>query len=115
MALCGPACPVAVTLLSTTFQRMASTVEAHRRAQLIACAEAAAALAEDRDIEARHVTSVLHDQEVRSVLDTVVRRWTRLVPTRYISAAAQRSRTGLHREHVVPCRVLVDRMIMNPS
>jgi hypothetical protein len=100
---------------STTFRRVASTVEAERRAQLIACAEAVADLAEYRDIEAQHVRNVTHDLEIRSVLDTVVRRWTRLTPTRYISAAAGRSRTRLHLEHVVPCRVLVGRMIMNPA
>jgi len=38
-----------------------------------------------------------------------------LTPTLYISAAARRSRSRLHREHIVPCRVLVDRMIMNPA
>ena len=30
-------------------------------------------------------------------------------------AAANTRGAKLHREHVVPCRVLVDRMIMNPS
>jgi hypothetical protein len=94
---------------------MASTLEAERRTQLIACAEAAANLAKHRSIEAQHVTGVVHDLEIRAVLDTVVRRWTRLTRTRYISIAAWQSRSSLHREHVVPCRVLVDRMIMNPT
>jgi hypothetical protein len=94
---------------------VASTVEAERKAQLIACAEAVADIAEHREIEAQHVRYVMHDLEIRPVLATVVRRWTLLTPTRYISAAARRSRTGLHREHVVPVRVLVDRMIMNPA
>jgi hypothetical protein len=88
---------------------MESTVEAERRTQLIACAEAAAKLAKHREI------GVTHDQEIRAVLATVVRRWTRLTPTLYISRAAARFRSSLHREHVVPVRVLVDRMIMNPS
>lgn len=92
-----------------------SAVEEERRDQLIACAEAVAGLAEFPDIEARHVRYVMDDLEIRPVLDTVVRRWTRLTPTRYISAAAGQSRTRLHREHVVPVRVLVDRMIMNPA
>src|SRR5215211_2344227 len=99
-----------------TFPRMASTLEAERRAQLIACAEAVAKLATHRKIKAVHVTFVKDDLEIRPVLDTIVRRWTRLTPTRFISTAAANTRGAkLHREHVVPVRVLVDRMIMNPS
>jgi hypothetical protein len=95
---------------------MASGLEPERRAQLVACAEAVAKLASTRTIEAVHVGRVRDDLEVRPVLDTIVRRWTRLTPTRFISTAAANSRgANLHREHVVPCRVLVDRMIMNPS
>ena len=95
---------------------MASTPEAERRAQLIACAEAVAKLAKHRKIEPVHVNLVRDDVEFRPVLDTIVRRWTRLTPTRFISAAAANARGAkLHREHVVPVRVLVDRMIMNPS
>lgn len=94
---------------------MASPADAERRAQLIECAEAVAELAQHRDIEAQHVGKVTHDLEIRAVLDRVVRRWTRLTPTHYISAAAARSRSRLHLEHVVPCRVLIDRMIMDPT
>jgi hypothetical protein len=95
---------------------MASTPQGERRAQLVACAEAVAKLAKHREIEAVHVNLVRTDLEIRPVLDTVVRRWTLLTPTRYISAGAGNTRGAkLHREHVVPCRVLVDRMIMNPS
>jgi hypothetical protein len=97
------------------FRRMARTLEAERRTQLIACAEAVARLAKHREIEAVHVTFVKHDLEIRPVLDTIVRRWTRLTPTHYISTAAKRRGAKLHREHVVPVRVLVDRMIMNPG
>jgi hypothetical protein len=61
---------------------MASTIDAERKAQLIACAEAVADLAEYRDIEAQHVRFVTYDLEIRPLLDTVVRRWTRLTPTR---------------------------------
>lgn len=94
---------------------MASTHEAERRAQLIACAEAVARLAKHRGIEPLPATLVRADLEIRSVLDTIVRRWTRLTPTHYTSAASKRLGAKLHREHVVPVRVLVDRMIMNPS
>jgi hypothetical protein len=56
---------------------------------------------------------VEHDLEIRRVLDTIVRRW---IPTRtYTTAAAKRLGAKVHREHVLPVRVLVDRMIMNPS
>ena len=95
---------------------MASILEAERRAQLIACAEAVAKLAKHRKIEPVHVSLVRDDLEIRPVLDTIVRRWTRLTPTRFISTAAAKTRGAKpHREHVVPVRVLVDRMIMNPS
>jgi hypothetical protein len=95
---------------------MASTPVAERRAQLLACAEAVAKLATHREIEPVHVRFVRDDLEIRRVLDTVVRRWTLLTPTRFVSTAAANTHGAkLHREHVVPCRVLVDRMIMNPS
>ena len=64
----------------------------------------------------QRVHAVRDDLEMRRVLDTIVRRWTRLVPTTYTSAAALRARRAkLHREHIVPVRVLVDRMIMDPT
>src|SRR5262249_40427218 len=99
-----------------TFRRLASSLQAERRSQLIACAEAVAKLAKHRGIEPVHVRFVRDDLEIRPVWDTIVRRWTRLTPTRFIStAAAHTPGAKLHREHVVPCRVLVDRMIMDPS
>jgi hypothetical protein len=95
---------------------MARTPEADRRAQLIACAVAVARLAKHREIKAVHVTSVRTDLEIRPVLEVIVRRWTLLTPTGFISTAAAKTRGAkLHREHIVPVRVLVDRMIMNPS
>src|SRR5262249_31347066 len=81
---------------------------------LVACAKAVAKLATHRKIEPVLAGRVRHDREIRRVLETVVRRWTRLVPTRFISTCAARSGAMRHREHVVPSRVLVDRMIMNP-
>jgi hypothetical protein len=95
---------------------MASTPQAERRSQLIACAEAVAKLAKHREIEPVLAQLVRDDLEIRRVLDTIVRRWTRLTPTRFISTAAANTRGAKpHREHVVPVRILVDRMIMNPS
>lgn len=95
---------------------MAPIPKKKRRDQLIKCAEAVAKLAEHRDIIPVLAGHVRHDREIRRVLDTVVRRWTLMVPTRFISTAAANARlVNPHREHVVPCRVLVDRMIMNPG
>lgn len=54
------------------------------------------------------------DQDVRSVLAALIRRYSRDVPTTYWSAESQRSRARREREHVVPVRVLVDRMIAKP-
>ena len=82
--------------------------------QLIACARAVASLAEHREIRPMLV-HYAEDREIRAVLDGVVRRWTKFVPTTYTTEAAltaPRNETAL--EHVVPCRVLIDRMIMNP-
>ena len=96
--------------------RLRSVVQAERRVQLITLAEAVAELAENRNIKAVRAVDVRDDLEMRRVLDTIVRRWTRLVPTTYTSAAAMRARRAkLHREHIVPVRVLVDRMIMDPT
>jgi hypothetical protein len=56
---------------------------------------------------------VEHDREIRAVLNSIIRRWP--VPITYTTEAAltaPRNKTAI--EHVVPCRVLVDRMIMHP-
>jgi hypothetical protein len=67
---------------------------------------------EIKAVLARHVK---HDLEIRRVLDAIVRRWTLPIPPRYISTgAANMPDAKRHLEHVVPSRVLVDRMIMNP-
>jgi hypothetical protein len=83
--------------------------------QLIACGKAVAGLAENRQITPMLVHYVEHDREIRAVLDRIIRRWSNLVPITYATAAAlhaPRNETAI--EHVVPCRVLVDRMIMQP-
>jgi hypothetical protein len=98
------------------FRRMATTLEAERRVQLLACAEAVAELAEHRQMEPVRPRLVKHDLEIRRVLETVVRRWTKLTPTRFVSSGALNSgEVPLHREHVVPCRLLVERMMMDPA
>lgn len=85
-----------------------------RQAQLIACAQAAAELAEHREIQPLRVHDVEHDLEIHAVLGAIVRRWK--TPASYISTAAvNMPREELHLEHVVPIRVLVDRMIRDPT
>jgi hypothetical protein len=88
--------------------------ERRRREQLLACADVLANLAEHRSIEPMRPGLVEHDLEIRRVLDTVVRRWSMLVPITYVSGwmTSAARRRGTVAEHVVPCRVLVDRMIM---
>jgi hypothetical protein len=87
-----------------------------RRAQLVGCAEAVARLATDRQIEAQHAGLVTNDVEVRAVLDSVIRRWSKLERPRYTTADANGAPSGQTVvDHVVPCRVLVDRMIMKSA
>jgi hypothetical protein len=88
-----------------------------RRTQLLACADALANLAEHRSIEPMRPGLVEHDLEIRQALDRVVRRWSKLVSIAYVSGSMTSAvrRTGTVSEHVVPCRVLVDRMIMRPQ
>lgn len=87
-----------------------------RRQQLLACAEALSGLATVRNIVAARVRRDTPDGEIRHVLTAVVRRWSLLDPPRWTSAAASvATRHDVDREHVVPCRVLVDRLIMNPA
>jgi hypothetical protein len=94
---------------------MASTPEAERRAQLIACTEAVAKLAKRRNIEPVHVRFRQRRPGDPSGLGNNREALTLRTPTRFISIRAANNRGAkLHREHVVPCRVLVDRMIMNP-
>lgn len=85
-----------------------------RRAQLLACAQAVAPLAQNRNITAVHVSKVEADHEIRRVLETIVRRWTKGVGPTYESRAGTLAEPA-DLDHVVPCRVIVDRMIMNPA
>jgi hypothetical protein len=90
-------------------------MSASAKDQLVACGKAVASLAEHRTITPVLVHYVEHDREIRAVLDRVIRRWSTLVPITYTTDAAlsaPRDQTAV--EHIVPCRVLVDRMIMDP-
>lgn len=87
-----------------------------RRDQLIRCAEAVSALATERSIVAQHVSKLKCDHEIRKVLDAVVRRWSELAPaTHYTDASTAGAAAKRQKDHLVPRRVLIDRMIMNPA
>ena len=86
-----------------------------QRAELARCAEVVARLAEHRAIEPVHVSKVRYDRQIRKVLASVVRLYTRLISTSYFSDAARAGGARVHRDHIVPVRALVDRMIMNPD
>jgi hypothetical protein len=55
----------------------------------------------------------LDDNDVRTILAAIVRRWSTTVPVRYESQGA-RGTGQSHVEHVAPVRVIVDRMIRTP-
>jgi hypothetical protein len=54
----------------------------------------------------------LDDNDARALLRAIVRRWSTTETAVYRSRAVARG--IVHREHVVPVRVLVDRMIAKP-
>jgi hypothetical protein len=56
----------------------------------------------------------LDDNDVRIILAVIVRRWTTTVEVVYLSDAARKKGARVHIEHVVPVRLLVDRMIQYP-
>lgn len=74
-----------------------------------------ALLATHRHIEPVHVSKVTADRQIRKVLDQVIRLHSRLVEPTYHTAMALTGVARVHRDHIVPVRALVDRMIMNPS
>ena len=87
-----------------------------RRAQLCAAAQAIAVLATNREIAPQLAVLVKDDVEIRPLLETVVRRWSKLEKLSYVTVDSKllvTTQTAL--DHVVPCRVLVDRMIMRPT
>jgi hypothetical protein len=85
--------------------------------QLVTAATALAELATYRDFEAGPARPGNPDRVLRKGLEAMVRDWSVSHPFDFTTAAAtrQRTRAGLHREHVVPVRVLVDRMLMDPA
>lgn len=87
-----------------------------RHSQLLSSAHAVAALATNRNITPVHVSKVEADHEIRRVLETIVRRWSIGIKPTYASELTRTARRGeFDRDHIVPCRVLVDRMIMAPD
>jgi hypothetical protein len=56
----------------------------------------------------------LDDKDVRMILAAIVRSWTTTVEVVYWSDAARKKGAHVHVEHVVPVRLLVDRMIQYP-
>lgn len=85
------------------------------RNELIASAGAIARLATARDIAPTRVQRRPPDSEIRRVLTFIVRRWSAFEQPRWCSPAAAVAAPGLHLDHIVPCRVLVDRLIMAPD
>ena len=96
--------------MSTRERRIASR-HAPRKLQIVAAAHALSALATDRDLSVRRVRES-KDVELRHALSELVRRWSDMTPVLLTSDDARTQ--PKHREHVVPVRVLVDRMIMQP-
>jgi hypothetical protein len=94
------------------------TQREQRRDQLLRAATELAGLAEHREIVPMLAGKVRHDLEIRRLLDAVLRRWSLLVPVTCATEAALAlalapKETDI--EHVVPRRVLVDRMIRKPD
>lgn len=63
---------------------------------------------------ARLADGDVDDNDIRAILQTIVRRWPGTKPARYRSKAAERG-GPVDLDHVVPVRVLVDRMIRRPE
>jgi hypothetical protein len=89
---------------------------ASRFSQLVDCAQVVAEKADPKVIRAQHVKTMEHDLEIRRVLDAIIRRWSKFVPPAFeskdVSAIAA---AKIHLDHIVPVRVLVDRMILKPA
>ena len=81
-----------------------------RRSEVVALAQAVAALATHREIVP--LSRPTADWNVRNTLGYIVRLWR--VPLTYTTAAAVIAERR-ECEHVVPVRVLVDRIIMEPA
>jgi hypothetical protein len=78
--------------------------------------EMAAGRATNRHITPGPVARFLReDMAIRKALDAMIRLWK--PPHSYISVGAAKAAkgAGLEREHVIPVRMLIDRMITEPS
>ena len=83
---------------------------------IVALCQMAARRATNRHITPGPVSRFLReDMAIRKALDSIVRLWK--PPHSYVSIGAAKApkRVRLEREHVVPVRILVDRMIKDPS
>ena len=83
--------------------------------ELQRCGTAVALLAVNRDITPVHVSKVTSDRQVRKVLSSIIRIYSDSMWSSYGSEGSASADGRLHREHIVPVRVLVDRLIMNPG
>ena len=83
--------------------------------ELRLCAEAVARLATHRDITPMHVSGVKTDLQIRKVLTSIVRLYGASEPAHYFSEASTVGDEKIDKDHIVPVRALVDRMIMNPN
>src|SRR4051794_30159099 len=92
---------------------MAEPVGRHER-KMTRFAERRARLAELASEIAPMAEKSLDDNDVRTILSAIVRRWTTTVEVVYRSDAARKKGAEVHIEHVVPVRLLVDRMIQYP-
>src|SRR5262249_2159374 len=100
-----------------TLSVVASRAESERRSQLVASAEALARIANRRDVIPPGTSDPeeAHDLEIRRLLEAVIARWSGFCVPTYTTfnpmiALGQDSTI----DHVVPVRVLVDRMIIDP-
>ena len=92
---------------------MSEPVGRHER-KIKRFAERRARLADLADEIAPMAGKSLDDNDVRMILAAIVRRWTTTVEVVYWSDAARKKGSQVHVEHVVPVRLLVDRMIQYP-
>ena len=85
------------------------------REELAECAEAVAWLATHRTITPVHVSKVKTDRQIRKVLSNIVRLRSKTAPVLYFSSESRAGNEKIDKDHIVPVRALVDRMIMNPD
>jgi hypothetical protein len=87
-----------------------TTYEEH----LVESAKAVAGLATNKHPVPMSAPMIKDDLAIRSVLLEIIRLWSEPVAATYTTLAACYA-PKVHREHVVPCRVLAERMIKFPG